>query len=736
MSKMMKRVLSMVLALCMIASAAVSLVSCANEPEFTEDNRTAEEVLADYVAVAPRDYTAEFGDDYDAISAAIFEDNLGEYLEYYEKAQTATTVSERYALMAIAEAKLLESGVMLPLTSNGGNYAISRVAPYTATSILWGNDSYRYHQVLVADKFLTSEDRTEMKAKWNELKGTGEYEAWAKQYLTDKGYTISENYSLGYSSDPQTWDVLATSMAADSEAIVNTYDGLVEYDIENVLQPALAESWTVSDDGLTYTFKIRQGVKWVDAQGREVADVKADDFVAGMQHMMDAMGGLEYLVDGLIVNASEYIGGTVTDFSKVGVKAVDEYTLEYTLVSPASYFMTMLGYGVFAPMSRSYYESKGGKFGAEYNAEAESYTYGKTPNDIAYCGPYTVTNATASNTIVFSANPAYWNKDNINVKTITWLYNDGQDPLKAYNDAVNGVIAGASLNSSSLPEAKKDGNFDKYQYVSSTDATSFMAFFNLNRMMFNNFNDATVCVSPQTEEQAARTKLAMQNAHFRRAISFAIDRGAHNATTVGEDLKYTSLRNTYTPGNFVYLEEDVTVEINGEKVKYEAGTAYGKIIQDQLYADQIRIQVWDPDAEEGAGSSDGFDGWYDVENAKLELEMAIRDLALAGVDISVANPIYIDLPVFTGSEIYKNRAAVLAQSIKNAFDGKVVVNMTDCPTIMDWYNAGYYPPTGAEANYDICDISGWGPDYGDPQTYLNTMLPDYAGYMTKAIGIY
>ena len=732
MSKMITRVLALALALCMIAAA---MVSCANQPTFEEDDRTAEEVLKDYVAVAPKDYS-EYADDYDALSEAIFNDVLGEFLSYYNKAQEAATVSERYALMAIAEAKLMESAIMLPLSTRGGNYAISRVAPYTVTSVLWGNDSDRFHQALVADKFLTKEDRAEMKAKWAELAGTGKYEAWAKEFLADKGYTLSDNYALGYSSDPQTWDALATSMAADSEAIVNTYDGLVEYDIENIMQPALAESWTVSEDGLTYTFKIRQGVKWVDAQGREVADVKADDFVAGMQHMLDAGGGLEYLVEGIIVNASEYVAGEVTDFSKVGVKATDDYTLVYTLEAPTSFFMTMLGYNIFAPMSRTFFESKGGKFGAEYNAEDASYTYGKTPNDIAYCGPYTVTNATAKNTIVFTANPTYWNKDAINVKTITWLFNDGEDVLKAYNDAVNGVIAGAGLNASSLESAKADGNFDKYGYVSGTDATSYMAFYNLSRAAFANFNDATQAVSPQTEEQAARTQKAMQNAHFRRAISFALDRGSYNATTVGEDLKLNSLRNSYTPGTFVKLEEDVTVEINGQKVKYEAGTMYGKIMQDQLYADQVRIKVWDPQADDGVGSSDGFDGWYDPENAALELEMAIRDLALAGIEISEANPIYLDLPTFTGSETYKNRSAVYAASIQKVLGGKVVINIVECPTSAEWYYAGYYPEVGSDSNYDICDLSGWGPDYGDPQTYLSTMLPDYAGYMTKSIGIY
>ena len=128
--------------------------------------------------------------------------------------------------------------------------------------------------------------------------------------------------------------------------------------------------------------------------------------------------------------------------------------MQYTLVQPTPYFMTMLSYSVFAPLCRTYYESKGGKFGSEFDNAAADYTYGKTPDDIAYCGPYVVSNATANNTIVFSANPLYWNAENINLKSITWLFNDGEDALKAYNDTMSGVLDGAGLNASSVEAAR------------------------------------------------------------------------------------------------------------------------------------------------------------------------------------------------------------------------------------------------------------------------------------------
>jgi len=730
---MFKKVLSMLLVLCMVFAAVATLASCEQEkPNETEAPTEA--------PVKDGEESVQYVDKYAAIEdveeryAAIYEDVLGDFYDAYTAAKAETNESKKWAMMAIAEAKLLESGVMMPTSSNGGNYAITRVAPNSATSTLWGNDSYRYHDVIVTTELIKASDRAALKAMWAEKKGTGEYEAAAKAYLVDNGYTLKDTYTFGYSSDPSNWDVLATSKAVNSEALVNTYDGLVEYDMENRLMPALAESWEISEDGLTYTFKIREGLTWVDSQGRKVADVKADDFVAGMQHMLDAQGGLEYLVQGIIKGANEYIAKEA-DFDAVGVKATDEYTLVYTLEAPTTYFMTMLGYGVFAPMSRDYYVSQGGQFGDDYDTSAETYKYASDPDHLAYCGPYLITNSTAKNTIVFEANEAYWDAENINIKTITWLYNDGKEALKAYNDAVAGTIDGAGLNASAVVKAKEDNLFDTYSYVSSTDATAFMSFVNVNRAQYENFQGGAVKTT-LTEEQQVRSRAALRNEHFRRAIAFAIDRGQYNAQSVGQDLKYASIINSYTPGTFVTLKEEVTVSINGVDKTYPAGTYYGAIMQDQVDADGVAMKVWDPAADDGIGASSGFDGWYNADNAVAELNKAIEELAAQGIEITTENPIVIEMPYYKGSESRTNMSNVYKQSIEASLGGKVILNLCAADTADDWYYAGYDTSCGAEANYDLYDVSGWGPDYGDPQTYLDTFLPEYAGYMVKCIGIY
>ncbi len=720
---MSKKILALVLALLMVASV-VAMASCGDdEPE--------EKVVADPYA----------GKTHDEISADLYTKVLGEFDTYYKKAKEATDPSERFALMAIAEAKLLSTGVMLPSTANGGNYAISRIAPYSASTVLWGNDSDRFYtSVISTGNPLTPAERDELKAIWA-VAPTGEaYLAAAKAWMATKGYGVADKYTFGYTSDPKTWDAQSTSNAADSEAIVNTYDGLMEYDAKNNQVYALAESHTVSADGLKYTFKIRQGVNWVDYQGNVVEALTAHSFVAGFQHMLDAKGGLEYLVQGVVVNASEYIAKTVTDFSQVGIKAVDDYTLEFTLTAPTSYFMTMLGYNVFAPMSKAFFLSKGGAFGVDAYAAAvkntETYKYGTSHENIAYCGPYLVTAAVAENTIAFKLNPSYWNKDNVQIKELTWKFLNGKNATESYDLAKTGEFAGAGLNDAAVAKAKQDGWFQTYAYVSGTDATSFPVFMNVYRAQYGNYNDATVAPSTFTQNEKNRANLAMQNQNFRLALCSALDRGAYNATVVGDELKMTSLVNSYTPGNFVKLDKPVTVEINGVKKTYPIGTFYGQIMQDQLDADGIRITVWDPNGDGGLGSSSGFDGWYDLVSCRGYLACAIEELQAQGVEISKENPLKLEIPYYDINETYANRAAALEQSIEKSTQGLIDIVTVKCggEDAYNWYYATYFPETGDTMNFNLMDNSGWGPDYGDPQTYLDTMF--LGGYMLKCIGLY
>lgn len=683
----------------------------------------------------------------------VYDTALGEFYNAFMEAKKAVTSSERYALMAVAEAKMLESGVMIPTQGDGGRYGIRHVVPRTISTVGWGSDSYRLHTMIVVEELLKAADSSEVTKLWNELAGTGTFKEEVKKLLTDKGYTLVDSTDYIYTSDPTTWDYLATWQSSQSEPTCFLVDGLVNYDMENVMYPSLAESWEESEDGLTYTFKIRQGVKWVDSQGREVGEVQADDWVAGLQHCADCGGGAAEMLASL-EGMSDYLSGTTTDFSTVGVTAVDKYTLEYKLTAPMPYFMSALTYvGLGGPLCRSYYESQGGKFGAEFDSAAADYNYGKTPNNIAYCGPMLVTSWTANNSIVYKANPTYWDPDSLNVHEITWKYWDGQDVLQPYYDVKDGKLASIALDASRLEQCKKDGIFEEYAVLSvNSTGSTYNGYYNLNRGRYANYDDETKGVSNKTADSAkeinlaegvytsdilddaARWHNAINNKNFRLALTFAFDRGEYLGQQYGEDLKYNSMRNTFVCGTFVSLEEEVTLDIG----TFPAGTHYGEIVQAQLDADGFPIKVWDPDADDGIGSSDGFDGWYNAAAAKEYMAKAVEELAAEGVEVTKENPIQIDVTYQSSNQTYVNQFNAYKKCIEENLDGLVQVNLMGFDDRNDYYSSSYFPTSGFDYNYDISFASGWSADYADPGNFLETLVPppDGTGYVTMSFGLW
>ncbi len=747
---MKKRILCMLLVLTM----AFSLAACSGNstaPAATQAP-AAEEPADDAPAAEGNGYTSldwEAIDamDYDEACETVYEAVLGDFASAYADAKEETGAM-RMAMMALAEAKLVESGAFLPIYTQGGNYAMTRVVPRSnAATTLWGLDEYRYHTLLVTNELIKSEDRTQLLTLWNEAATADDYHTAAKEYLESKGYTFADTYVEANSYNVNIWDTIATSYTSDSMFISGTYDNLLEYDCKGVQQPGLAESYEVSDDGTVYTFHIRQGVKWVDQQGSEIGEVTADDWVASMEHLLDNADALGYLLtntDGCgLKGFTEYLAGDITDFNEIGVKAIDDYTLEYTLEAPFAPFVTMLGYACFAPLNRDFYRSQGGTF----SCEGETYTpgdFGKTPANIAYCGPYLITNYTAQNVTRYEANPTYWNAEAVNTPNLVYSFNDGSDVLRSYTEAKEGTISGAGINSSALELMKADTAtavdgtegtyFDLYSYVSPGTGTTYCGWFNVNRGTWANYDNPDVGVSPKTEDDIARYRDAIINQHFRLALAEAIDRGSYNAQSVGDELKLARLRNSYTPGTFGFLAEEVTVDINGTATTFPAGTAFGEIEQAQIDADGVALKVWDPNGDSGAGSGDGFDGWYSPANAKAELELAIADLASIGVDISAENPIYVDYPYGSYNETSTKMANSLKQSVEDALEGKVIVNLIAFDKDTDEESATYRFSAGNEANFDLSTGSGWGPDYGDAQSYLDTI--QLYGYMCKNLGLF
>ncbi|MGN0780129.1 MAG: ABC transporter substrate-binding protein [Christensenellales bacterium] len=480
----------------------------------------------------------------------------------------------------------------------------------------------------------------------------------------------------------------------------------------------------MNDDGTeTYTFHIRKGVYWYTSEGTKYAEVTAHDFVAGFHHMLDTQAGLEWLIDGVVVGGTNYYanGGS---WDEVGYKAIDDYTLEITLEKPISYFMTMLTYSCFLPICDSFYQSHGGVYGVEEyataSADTNTYTFGKS-EDVAsqvYCGPFLLQKLQKDSEIYIVKNKEYYGADKVTLNSIKWVFDNGENPDALYNDAVAGTYAGITLTVSSglLDKAKADGNFDKYSYVSDTTSTTYFGGLNINRGTFA-LESGTVA-SPKTEQQKIDTDTALNNKHFRQAMQYAFDKATVNATSRGEELACTNLRNMYTHPEFVKLENEVT---DKDGHTFPAGTLYGDMVQ--YYCEQYGMPI---------DVHDGIDGWYHPEEAKAALEAAKAELG-----DSVTYPIYIDVVYYSASDAQTAQANAYKSVIEGTLGAEnVVVNLVEATTPEDYYASGYRASNGEAGNYDMFYGSGWGPDFGDPCTYLDTFLGEGAGYMTKVIGVF
>ena len=482
-----------------------------------------------------------------------------------------------------------------------------------------------------------------------------------------------DTYNYVYSTDPTTFDYTVSSRTTNSTHYANFVDGLTENDEYGNIIPSLAEKWDVSEDGLTYTFHLRSGVKWVDSQGNEKADVTAQDFVTGLQHAADAKSETLYIAANSIVGLADYANGKTTDFSTVGVKATDDSTVVYTLIEPQTYFLSKTLYGVFYPVNADFLKEKGDEFGA---ASADS---------ILYCGPYTLANFTAQSVIEYAKNESYWDVDNVHLNDVKLTYYDGKDVSALYKgfDSGNYTIARVFPTDASYKDV--EAKYGDDIVWSEPGGSTFNMTFNFNRRTYN-------LTSKKTDKEKQDTQKAILNKEFRQSIQFGLNKVNYLAQSVGEDAAQKGIRNTLVPGTFVSI----------------SGKDYGETVQADL-------RELDPDAFGDVELKDGQDAYYNKDKAAEYFKKAKEALTAEGVSF----PIHLDLPMVETSTITINQAKSLKQSVEDSL-GKDNVVVDIQLASEDAYNtATYLVENSADSDFDISTASGWGPDYQDPSSYLN-----------------
>ena len=498
--------------------------------------------------------------------------------------------------------------------------------------------------------------------------------------------TDTSTFSSTFSANPTTFNYLLDYYADNTAVITNLVDGLLENDSYGNLTPALAEDWSVSADGLTYTYKLRKDAKWYTADGEEYASVKAQDFVTGIKYAADNKGQAMDLIQNSIKGLNDYVTGVTNDFSTVGVKALDDYTVEYTLTRPEPYWNSKTTNSILFPVNEEFLKSKDKDFGT------------LTPDSILYNGPYLLKDFTSKSSIEYVKNPHYYDHDKVTIEKVKLAYFDGSDQEMTIRNFESGAysIAGVYPNSSNYAKTK-----EKYQdniVYSLQDKTSWYFNFNVNRKTYNH-------TAKTTDEQKKSAQTAILNKNFRQAINFGIDRTAYSAQSNGEEAASKILRNTLVPPTFVQVGDKTFGEVTASKlVNY--GTEWS-----------------------GINLADAQDGYFNKEKVQAKFAEAKKELEAQGVTF----PIHLDVPVDQTNKNAVSGMNSLKQTLETVLGSDNVVIDVQQLSTDDFGNVAFLAPNPAARDYDL-NFDGWVGDYQDPSTYLDPFNAE-DGFYLKIFGL-
>ncbi len=475
-----------------------------------------------------------------------------------------------------------------------------------------------------------------------------------------------------YSSEVGTLNYLTTSTINEMIIPANVIDTLVETDAKGNLVPSLATSWEQSDDGLTWTFHLREDAKWVDNTGKEVADVVAQDFVDAMKYILtpEYEAANAQNLFGVILNAEEYYMGATgvadedgkvwdaIDFSEVGVKAVDTYTLQYTLAKEVPYFLSSLVYVLYMPANGALLE----KTGANFATSADT---------MYYNGGYYLQEFTPQEKQVLVKNDKNWDAANVFITKITRTYNAEADTL-APEMVKRGEVDYADIGSEILDDwlsTDETKNLVSKQRPS-TDYSYFYCF---------NFNPTFA-----DEYEPENWKLAVNNENFRQAMKAALNRV--NPVAISEpNAPEDYIMNTVTPYSF-------TVNADGKDFS-------------------------DLDAFKDIKANDSFN----ADTAASYKEKAVEELTAEGATF----PVKVLMKYNPSTTNWDKECAVVEQQMEEVLGTDFIDIIVEAGP-----SDSFLSQVRRSGDYAFMKC-GWGADYADPETWTDPFYQaegDLEGY--------
>ena len=474
------------------------------------------------------------------------------------------------------------------------------------------------------------------------------------------------------------FNLLYTQKGEDFEGLSSLMDGLLEVDHDGKLMPAIAEEWGTEDEGHTWTFKIREGVKWVNVNGEEVGECNAQDFATGLEwvlnfHKNDSVntsmplemieGAQEYYEYTKTLSKEEAYTLTAGEGSKfremVGLDTPDDYTLVYTCIEKKPYFDTLAPYVSLYPASQELIDQLGVDGFRAINTE-----------NMWYNGCYTMTSYIQGNEKIYTRNPLYWDKDAKLFNTVTVKMVESNEIAFQLYQA--GEVDYVSLGEAQITTIAKDPENEYYDYMVPDVPAKYCYQFQLNYHKL--FSDGTEDVNWNT---------AVANEAFRLSWWYGLDLKEYYKRTNAVDPMVCE-NNFYTMKGLVYTSD---------------GTDYTELVRQEM-------GLPEPNGETMVR--------LDAEKAAAYKQQAMEELTALGVTF----PVTVDYYIAASSQTALDSANVLKQIFSDSLgDDYVELN------IKTYVSSLRKEVTQAHLHSFI--INGWGADYGDPQNYLGQQRYGY-----------
>ena len=476
----------------------------------------------------------------------------------------------------------------------------------------------------------------------------------------------------------ETFNILYTQRQEDSENLTSLVDGLLESNPKGELVPCIAEEWGSEDGGLTWTFKVREGVKWVDVNGNEKADCNAQDFATGLEWVLNfykndsnntAMpiemikGAKEYYEYTKTLSEDEAKALTAGEGSKfremVGLETPDDHTVVYHCVTEKPYFDSLASYVALYPLSQGMVDELGG-------ADAVK---AMNNENMWYNGCYTMTSYIQGNEKVFTKNPMYWDTECKRFDTVTTKMVESNDV--AYQLYESGEIDYVQLGESRINTIAKDPNNALYNYLV-PDVPSKYSY-----QMQLNYNKKNEDGTPDTNWNTA-----IANEAFRLSWWYGLDLSNYYKRTNAID-PMSCENNFFTMKGLVYTSD---------------GTEYTELVRQEMGLPELNGKTMVR---------------LDADKAAQYKKQAMEELSAQGVTF----PVGVDFYISASSQTALDSANVLAQTFSESLgDDYVKLNIK---TFIKSTNQEVVVPH--LHSFVIFVINGWGADYGDPQNYLGQM---------------